>query len=73
MITIKTYVAPRKAIETSPCQILLKDDSQRRYFLRRDLKVANDVEFVMSGGREFQTAKDMSETSFGYIISGTFF
>ena len=57
IIIIKIYIGPRKATEAPPCQILLKD-SLKRYVLRRNLKVANDVEFLMSGGREFQTTGD---------------
>ena len=51
------YIAPRQATGPPSGQILLKD-SLKRYVLRRDLKVANGVEFLMSGGREFQTARD---------------
>ena len=41
------FIAPRKATEAPPSQILLKD-SLERYVLRRDLRVTSDVEFLMS-------------------------
>ena len=60
------YIALRKAAEAPRCQILLKD-SLKRHVLRRDLKVVNDVEFLIWGGRVPNSRRRMSKNSLCYI------